>query len=870
VISHQSSVVRIAAFVLAAGVASSHAQETTKEEARLTVLSSDTVLRTFWVYKTPAVIGADGTFKPAATPYRDRGRETKYRPIPDYQSPLPDAGWRSVEFNDSGWRLGKAPLEKDRGQATGRRLSALHTATHNSIICARAKFIVDDPAKVQDLRLSLTYVGGAAAFLNGQELARSDLPEGDLKPDTAAEKYPDDLYVEPGNKYLQWEKENPKGFARRYRDLKEVAIPARMLRKGVNVLAVQIYRAPVNEAATKVTRRAYSGMYRVPGLWAYTALRALSLTAARGSAVQPNVARPAGIQVWTCHPYDTISVFRYGDPGERLKPIEITAVRNGVFSGRFVVSSDKAIDGLKVAISRLAAAGGGPALPGSAVRLRYARPATSSVSWRPGHLFDGLAEAIPEQVPPYKGRNNKLAGAVAPIWVTVRVPKDAKPGKYEGKVTVRAQGLGPTEIPVRLTVHGWALPDPIDFRVRQLNVLSPYSLAQHYGVRYWSDKHFELIADSMRLMAEINARRVAVDLAVSVRTRTVDIQNSMVRWIKSKDGEGYTYDFSALDKYLDVVEKTMKKPLPLRINCWGDFNRKKQDQWVTAKAVALLDPATGKLTALPNPPPGTEENYAFWKPVLDQLRKRIEARKWFDAVAIGHQSYCWAPHPGSVHVAKRIWPDAVWSYTSHAGRLGGTFKGTEKKELMPIHYSECVWTQGQLTARGYRQLLAPNRDKKIWNSVSRNQHKDGSSLLTLLMKPEELIMRGHDGLGYLCSDFLPVPHPKRKGRFYKLSAGHGGVRGQSTQSLLAAGPDGPVATGRYEMFREGVQVCEAILFLQRALDGKAIDGGLAKRVNACLDERGTAFVKGWIAGRRKRDEKLFALAAEAAGKARTR
>jgi len=860
------AVLSIVTIALALGAGTAGAAEPAGNDARLSVLTNSTVLRTFWVYNTPLVIGADGEFKPATIPYRDRGRDIKQKPIPKFQSPLPSDGWRAVEFDDSEWRLGRAPLEAGRGQATGRRLTALHTATRNAMICARAKFLAADPAATKNLRLSLTYIGGVVVFLNGREVARGHLPEGELKPDTPAAKYPDDLYVEPNNKYLQWEKDNPKGFARRYRHLTDVAVPAALLRKGVNVLAVQVHRAPVNEAATKSERRPYSGMYRVPGLWAYTALRKLTLTAAPGPALRPNVARPEDVQVWNCHAFDTISVFRYGDPGEPLRPIEVLGARNGVFSGRLVVSSNKAISGLKVAVSPLTAPNGGPTLPESAVLLRYGRPAARGSSWRPGHLFDGLVETIPQQIAPYKGRGpNPNAGAVAPIWVTVRVPKDARADTYQGKVTVQADGLETTEVPLRLTVFGWTLPDPVDFRVRQLNVFSPYSLAQHYGVPYWSDKHFDLIARSMKLMAQINARRVPVDLAVSVRTGTVDIRNSMVRWIKAKNGQGYTYDFSVVDKYFDVVEKTMKGPLPLRVNCWGDFNRKKKNEWTTAKAVALLDPATGKLSRIPNPPPGTEENYAFWKPVLDQLRARIEKRGWWGVTCIGHQSYCWAPHPGSVHVARRIWPDAAWNYTSHAGRLGGSFQGTVKNETMPIRYSECVWTQGTLEPRGYRRLLEPGRDKKIWNSVSRNQHLDGSPLLTLLRKPEELVMRGHDGLGYLCSDFLPVPNPRRKGQFYKLSCNCGGVRGRSTQSLLAAGPDGPIATGRYEMFREGVQVCEAILFLERALREKRIAGDLAQRVDACLQERGTAFVNGWTAGRIRRDRALFALAAQVAG-----
>ena len=831
----------------------------------LAVLNNRSVLRTFSVFKTPVVVSADGKFVPPVIPGR------KPTPIPAFQSALPDGAWRSAEFNDSAWSQARTPLEAYRGVATGRSMVALHTATKNSLICARAKFIVADPAGVKGMKLSLTYVGGVVVYINGKEIARAHLPapskvagpKGELKHDALAEKYPDDLYVDAGNKYQQnITEKNRASFERRYRHLKDVSVPAAALRKGVNVLAVEVHRSPVNEAAAKSTRWAEGGMYRVPGLWAYTALRSVDLTAAPGSTVTPNVGRPDGVQVWNCDPFDTISVMSYGEPVASVAPVAISGLRNGVFSGRFVVSSPSAIDGLKATVSDLALPNGGAKLPKSAVQVRCGRRAVPDESWRSGVLFDGLDDAVPAQVTVYKGRGASAdAGAVAPVWITVRVPKDATPGTYAGTVTVQANGLKPTEVPVTLTVYGWALPDPIDFRVRHLNQSSVYSLALHYGVPYWSDKHFKLIGKSLDLMAAINARRIDVDLAVSVRYGSAPIENSMVKWIKAKDGT-YTYDFSALDKYFDLIEKTIKKPLPLRVNCWGDINRKTRTQWVTAKWVALLDPATGKLSRLDTPPPATEENYKFWKPVLDQLRKRIEKRGWAGAMAVGHQSYCWPPDPDVVAVAKRIWPDAVWSYTAHNGTLGGSFGARGKG--MPVFYSECVWTEGRPSARGYRALLAPGRDKMIWNSVARNRHKDNSPLVTFIRIPEEMILRGHDGVGYICIDFLPIPSPKRKGRYYALSAGHGGVRGRSSQAIVAAGPDGPMATGHYEMLREGVQQCEAIICLQRALDGKKITGDLAKRVDAYLNERGNAFVKGWHAGRIDRDRRLFALVAEAA------
>jgi hypothetical protein len=103
------------------------------------------------------------------------------------------------------------------------------------------------------------------------------------------------------------------------------------------------------------------------------------------------------------------------------------------------------------------------------------------------------------------------------------------------------------------------------------------------------------------------------------------------------------------------------------------------------------------------------------------------------------------------------------------------------------------------------------------------------------------------------------------GRDTHVGCGRGtGGPTSSTLALLAPGPDGPMATERYEMLREGVELGEAVLHLERALLEKKIVGELAARVNRCLDERDEAFLKRWPSGRSGRDRLLLALAGEVA------
>ena len=392
---------------------------------------------------------------------------------------------------------------------------------------------------------------------------------------------------------------------------------------------------------------------------------------------------------------------------------------------------------------------------------------------------------------------------------------------------------------------------------------SPESLAKYYDLPLWSDKHLELVAKSMALMAEINSRQVHMDLAIDFYGLAGNPE-SMVRWIKQPDG-GYKHDFTVFDKYLDLAAKAIGKPTLLRLNCWGEID--KDNKNTSAKMVSLLDPATGKLEALEQPPLGTEESFRFWKPVLDEARKRIEARGWMDVTAMGHNSYCSGPAPQTVSVFKKIWSDGVWSYTAHNGTLGAKWKGAEPGVEMLVRYADALWTHGTPTARGYRALLKPRPGTCCFTYRG---HRDLEELALCRNMAEWEICAGHDGYCDFGVDFFPVKKAAGNG-YYILGNGRGtGGPTDGTLAWMAPGPDGPITTERFEMLREGVEISEAILFLEKALQDKKISGDLEQRANRYLDERGEPFVKGgdfwwgWVNTPFEADEKLLTLAGEVA------
>ena len=119
----------------------------------VTVLNEFSVWRSFDAMKPPVIQFDDG-LKPVSTPNWWLNGET---------APAPE-GWDKVNFDDSAWVRGAV-----RAFAKTPYLARLHQ---------RARFEVTDPAAVKDLKLSLTFYGGVIVRVNGQELTRANLPQG--------------------------------------------------------------------------------------------------------------------------------------------------------------------------------------------------------------------------------------------------------------------------------------------------------------------------------------------------------------------------------------------------------------------------------------------------------------------------------------------------------------------------------------------------------------------------------------------------------------------------------------------------------------------------------------------------------------------
>jgi len=844
--------------------------------------------RAFLGWKTPVLVSADGQIKPLLAEKKKRGEgegepEQEPQPVPVVSSVRPPADWAAAEFDDGAWPRFRGPALI--AQWYGGSIYTPGNPAEWNIVCLRGKFRVGDPSKLGALKLALRYYGGAVVYVNGKELLRAHLPKGQLDFDTLADRYPDETYLRPDGKLYGEgdEKQFAEALAKRVRELpptpgsEGVAVPTSMLRRGVNVIAVEVHAAPVRDLA--VTEQAANVSWRGPPTpWPHAGVAAARLTAEPDTGLVPNAGPEQGIYAWAVHPISTLTAWDFAHPSEKLRPVRIVGARNGVFSGRVAVSSAGTITGLRAEASDLVSATGNERIPAAAVSVRYAEQTRPETSWAGAYRFDRLLDDAPGEIAltefHLRGREVQPAPcATVPIWLTVRVPKDAAPGEYRGTLTVRAQGAEPVVFPVELTVHDWQVPDPERFVVHHNLYASQESVALYYDVPLWSEEHFELMGKSLEILPQVAGKICVVNLVVGAAN--LGNRESMVRWIKQSDGS-YRYDFEVFDRYLDLYEAEVGKPAILRLNVWGQKGK-------THYPVSVLDPSTGKLDTMLQPPYGTPENEAFWRPVLTEVRKRLEKRGWFDVTAVGYTRYCGDPIPETVSVYQAIWPDGKWINTSHGNP--SRYKALEGE--MPVPYSEWVWSCGWLYNPDLRERhpLYP----RAWTAgASRielanvrvgtgiiGHLRDYSPLVAYRMVSEAALQGGLRGIGRVGADFWPVPVGTDGKREPMCTSQFAVGPPNSVMAMLSPGPAGAVFNERLEMFREGVQTAEAIIFIQQALEANRLGDALAGRCEKLLDERARYYLRTrpgqprhWLAfeasGWQERDGRLFALAGEVA------
>jgi hypothetical protein len=765
--------------------------------------------------------------------------------------PLPPAGWTTAGFDDSRWPRLRGPFCMG-GYYKGQR------ARYRSVplLCLRGEFRVDDPARAGGLKLSVSFRGGLVVYVNGRELVRSHLPKGDLAPLAPAADYPDEIYADDKGLLLDRkfpDKRFPDRYRRRQRAITDVAVPADRLRKGVNVVALELHRAPAPAffftAESRRQKRVFTNPNHVKQFawWSRIGLESVELSAPAGGAVEPNtghVGRSKGFHVWNHRIVERVDRASWANPFQPLQLIQLCVPRNGSVSAQVVVGCDQVIRGLRGQCSALTGPGEA-VIPASAVEVRY--PLADGIRRRGPAYFEGLEEHPPETAPVVEG----TGGAVQPVWLTVHVPTDAAPGRYRGTLAVTAKGHNPVRVPVELSVVGWTLPDSKDFFPNLGFWQSPQTVAMQYNVPMWSERHWALLDRTFDLLGQVSTKVLNV---TAIRRTHAGNEHGMIRFVKGPDGT-LEPDFTVAEKYLALAVKHLGRVPVVCLYGWetfdssgkrhfGHYNRK--DRKIL---VSVLDRSTGKLTEAEGPAWGTPECRRFWRRVIDGMKQLTRRHGLEKSLMLGIAGD-FEPTQTALDDLRGASGGLKWVFNSHVVRHA---IGPDKKD--PTGYIASAW--GGHTrhldpdfGRGYGwKNPFPRTMTRHFPRYPLSQRLGVEALVTSRIMPRRKGDRpdyGLHGIGRVGADFWPVVKPGRgsarplAGRYPETEWGQLGLR-HSLLALLAPGRDGPIATVSLEMLRENLQEIEARIAIEKALldparrDGLGAD--LAERVQAVLDRR---------------------------------
>ena len=237
------------------------------------------------------------------------------------------------------------------------------------------------------------------------------------------------------------------------------------------------------------------------------------------------------------------------------------------------------------------------------------------------------------------------AGRKQPVWMTVSVPSDARPGKYSGKLTVTSSNAKARSLNVELTVADHVLPPARDWAFHLDLWQNPYSVARYENVPLWSEAHFEAMRPVMRMLAEAGQKSVtATIMSRPWNGQTEDAFGSMVTKIRRIDGT-WLYDYTIFDRW---VEFMFSLGIDRQINCYSMIPWALQFDYIDQ---ATSSPATFQAA------PGSEEYNEYWGAFIADFARHLKAKGWFEKTMIAMDERPLESMQAVLSLIRKIEPD---------------------------------------------------------------------------------------------------------------------------------------------------------------------------------------------------------------------
>ncbi|MDU7157637.1 MAG: DUF4091 domain-containing protein [Clostridium perfringens] len=223
---------------------------------------------------------------------------------------------------------------------------------------------------------------------------------------------------------------------------------------------------------------------------------------------------------------------------------------------------------------------------------------------------------------------NKIASA----WINIKIPRNAKPGIYNGSIEVTADELEKAyTFDYSFEVLSLVQPLPRETNTQIEFWQHPYTIARYYRISkedLFTEKHFKYLRDNLEEYRNMGGRGVIATIVKEAwNHQSYDSDPSMIKWRKNSYGT-FEFDYSHFDKWIQLnVNLGILDPEEGfgQIKCYSIVPWNNRIQY--------FNEATNKEEAI-NPNPGSDLWINIWTQFLTSFMSHLEEKGWFNITYI--------------------------------------------------------------------------------------------------------------------------------------------------------------------------------------------------------------------------------------------
>ena len=542
-------------------------------------------------------------------------------------------------------------------------------------------------------------------------------------------------------------------------------------------------------------------MTRIAGVFLLTALAGLQAQWIG----RPAPAWESKFQAWIADPHKRVYPGSFGRDREK-RSIELQACRNEYAVMQLGVRSPAALEAVALRATDLRSAAGDTIRAGL-VRVRY--PGLMPVDENGQYTPDPLWEAAAVPLAPYQSQG---------IWVDLKVPATARPGKYQGELNLLVNGRPADSFRIALDVLAAALPDPAGFHC-YLNILvDPSSVARFNGLALWGDEHWRQLERYVQNLAGHGQKSITAFIVDDPWNSATGFPvRNMIEWKyagewKPGASDGMSFDFSPFDRFVGMC---LKAGINDHIESWSPLVQPGTDHSI----VTYTDTRTGERRKV-RLPAGSDEYKSVWGGFARAFRDHVREKGWLEKTYLAFDEI-------STDVLDRVVP--FFHETVPDLKLmisGGDEKGRHMAESRELAFHYGYYSPGSglerpdIPARrkaGKRTLLYTAVTPIYPNTFLFSDPLESRYLGWIIWKWD------FDGYIRWAWDFWPATLWDQP--FYTWHSGD--------MFFVYPGREGPVDSIRWEMLRKGLEDYECLWKARDALAKLRAGGG-----DLALVERG--------------------------------